>query len=44
MKEEEIAENVETVLRAIEGKLKRGMKNIKTVYLKTSMGTPVKIT
>ena len=44
MKEEEVAENVQTVLRVIEGKLKRGMKNIKTVYLKTSMGTPVKIT
>jgi len=44
MKEEEIAENVQTVLKAIEGKLKRGMKNIKTVYLKTSMGKPVKIT
>ena len=44
MKEEEIAENVQTVLKAIEGKLKRGTKNIKTVYLKTSMGKPVKIT
>jgi len=44
MKEEEIAENVQTVLKTIEGKLKRGTKNIKTVYLKTSMGTPVKIT
>ncbi len=44
MKEEEIAENVQTVLRTIEGKLKRGAKNIKAVYLKTSMGTPVKIT
>jgi large subunit ribosomal protein L1 len=44
MKEEEIAENVQTILRAIERKLKRGMKNIKTIYLKTSMGTPVKIT
>ena len=44
MKEGEIAENVQTVLKSIEGKLKRGMKNIKTVYLKTSMGKPVKIT
>jgi len=44
MKEEEIAENVQTVLKSIEGKLKRGMKNIKTVYLKMSMGKPVKIT
>jgi large subunit ribosomal protein L1 len=44
MKEEEIAENVEIVLKTIEGKLKRGMKNIKTVYLKASMGKPVKVT
>lgn len=43
MKEEEITENVQTVLKTIEGKLKRGMKNIKTGYLKTSMGKPVKI-
>ncbi len=44
MNEEKIAENVQTVLKTIEGKLKRGIKNIKTVYLKTSMGAPVKIT
>jgi large subunit ribosomal protein L1 len=43
MKEEEIAENIQTVLRALEGKLKKGTKNIKLVYIKTSMGTPVKI-
>jgi large subunit ribosomal protein L1 len=43
MKEEEIAENVQAVLRVVEGKLKRGMKNIKFAYIKTSMGTPIKI-
>ena len=43
MKEEEIAENIQAVVRVIEGKLKRGMKNIKTVYLKMSMGAPVKV-
>jgi large subunit ribosomal protein L1 len=43
MKEEEIVENIQTILRVIEGKLKRGMKNIKLAYIKTSMGTPVKI-
>jgi len=43
MKEEEIAENVQAVLRAIEGKLKRGMKNIKLAYIKTAMGQPVSI-
>jgi large subunit ribosomal protein L1 len=43
MKEEEIAENIQTILRAVEAKLKRGMKNIKSTYIKTSMGSPVKI-
>lgn len=43
MKEEEIAENVQAVLRAVESKLKKGMKNIKFAYIKTSMGTLVKI-
>jgi large subunit ribosomal protein L1 len=43
MKDEEITENVQTVLRVLEGKLKKGMKNIKFVYIKTAMGTPVKI-
>lgn len=43
MKEEEIAENVQTILRALERKLKRGIKNIKSAYVKMSMGTPVKI-
>ncbi len=44
MKEEEIAENVQTVLRTLEGKLKRGIKNIKSTYIKMSMSSPVKIT
>jgi large subunit ribosomal protein L1 len=43
MKEEELAENIQTILRGLEGKLKRGVKNIKVAYIKTSMGTPVKI-
>jgi large subunit ribosomal protein L1 len=43
MKDEEITENIQTVLRVLEGKLKKGMKNIKVVYVKTAMGTPVKI-
>ena len=43
MKEEEIAENIQAVLRVIEGKLKRGMKNIKLVYVKTAMGKPVSL-
>jgi large subunit ribosomal protein L1 len=43
MKEEELAENVQTVLRVLEGKLKKGMKNIKSATIKTSMGAPVKV-
>ncbi|HDQ06369.1 MAG TPA: 50S ribosomal protein L1 [Candidatus Bathyarchaeota archaeon] len=44
MKDEEIAENVQAVVRRIEAKLKRGIKNFRSVYLKTSMGSPVKVT
>ncbi|MCW4016261.1 MAG: 50S ribosomal protein L1 [Candidatus Bathyarchaeota archaeon] len=43
MTDEEIAENVQAVVRRIEGKLKRGIKNFKSVYLKTSMGGSVKV-
>jgi len=43
MKEEEIAENIQAVLGVIEGKLKRGIKNVKLAYIKTSMGKPVSI-
>jgi large subunit ribosomal protein L1 len=43
MTDKEIAENVQTVVRRIEGKLKRGIKNFKSVYLKTSMGSAVKV-
>ncbi|MBX5321729.1 MAG: 50S ribosomal protein L1 [Candidatus Bathyarchaeota archaeon] len=43
MKEEEIVENIQAVLRTIEGKMKRGIKNVKLVCIKTTMGAPVKI-
>lgn len=43
MKEEEITENIQAILRIMEGKLKKGMKNIKSLHIKTSMGTVVKI-
>lgn len=42
MKDDEITENVQAVLRVLERKLKRGVKNIKSINIKTSMGTPVK--
>ena len=43
MGDKEIAENVQAVVRRIEGKLKRGIKNFRSVYLKTSMGSSVKV-
>jgi len=41
--DEDLVDNIQTVLRVLEGKLKRGLKNIDIAFLKTSMGTPVKI-
>ena len=43
MADEEIAENIQAVVRRIEGKLKRGIKNIRAIHLKTTMGIPVKV-
>jgi large subunit ribosomal protein L1 len=43
MADKEIAENVQAIVRRIEVKLKRGIKNFKSVYLKTSMGSAVKV-
>jgi len=43
MTDEQLSDNIQTILRALEGKLKRGLKNIKLAFIKTSMGEPVKI-
>ena len=43
MADKEIAENVQAIVRRIEVKLKRGIKNFRSVYLKTSMGSSVKV-
>jgi large subunit ribosomal protein L1 len=43
MKTEEIIENTEEVIKKLEGKLERGMQNVKSIYIKTSMGKPVRI-
>jgi large subunit ribosomal protein L1 len=43
MKDEELVDNVMAVLRVLDGKLKRGLKNVKYAFFKTSMGEPVKI-
>ncbi len=40
---EDIAENVEAVLQRIEGKLERGRMNIRSAYIKTTMGTAVRV-
>jgi len=43
MPDEQIAENIEAVIRRLEGKLKRGLKNIRTIAIKTAMGPPIKM-
>ena len=43
MADKEIAENIQTVMRIIERKLRRGIKNVRSVCLKATMGPPVKI-
>jgi large subunit ribosomal protein L1 len=43
MKDEDLVDNTMTVLRMLDGKLKRGLKNVKYAFIKTSMGEPVKI-
>jgi large subunit ribosomal protein L1 len=43
MSDEEIAQNVQAVIRRIEGKLKKGIKNIRSIHLKTTMGPSVKV-
>jgi large subunit ribosomal protein L1 len=43
MKDEDLVENTMTVLRVLDTKLKRGLKNVKFAFIKTSMGEPVKI-
>jgi len=43
MKTEHIAENIDTILKRLEGKLERGKLNIGSVYVKTSMGPPMRI-
>jgi large subunit ribosomal protein L1 len=43
MKDEQIAENITAIIRRLEVKLKRGIKNIKSITLKTTMGKPVQM-
>lgn len=39
----EIAENISTVISIIEGKLEKGSRNIKAIYIKMTMGPTLKI-
>jgi len=43
MSDEDIAENIEAVISAVMGKLKKGIRNIKSIYVKTTMGEAVEI-
>ena len=43
MATEAISENIESVLKAIEDKLEKGRDNIRSLYVKTTMGPPVRI-
>jgi len=43
MSDEDIVDNIETVLGRIEGRLSRGIKNIASIYIKASMGPPIKV-
>ncbi|HWR63406.1 MAG TPA: 50S ribosomal protein L1 [Candidatus Thermoplasmatota archaeon] len=43
MNTEHIAENIDAILKRLEGKLERGKLNIGSVYVKTSMGPPMRI-
>jgi len=43
MVDKEIAENAQVVVGRIEGKLKRGIKNIRSIHLKTTMGPQIKV-
>jgi len=43
MNTQEIADNIDAILKRLEGKLERGKLNIGSVYVKTSMGPPIRI-
>jgi large subunit ribosomal protein L1 len=43
MPDKQVLENTQAVLSRLEGKLKKGLKNVKSVHIKTTMGQPVKI-
>ena len=43
MKPEQIADNIDAVLKRVESVLEQGSMNIKSVYVKTTMGPAVRV-
>jgi len=43
MPDQQIADNIQAVIKRLEAKLKRGAKNIRAVIVKTAMGAPVEL-
>lgn len=43
MDERKIVDNVQSVINFLEGKFEKGSRNIKSVYLKTTMGPAIKV-
>jgi large subunit ribosomal protein L1 len=43
MPDEQIAENIQVIMRRLEPKLKRGLKNIRSMIVKAAMGPPIEI-
>ncbi|MBN1281068.1 MAG: 50S ribosomal protein L1 [Candidatus Thermoplasmatota archaeon] len=43
MESQHIAENIDAILKRVEGKLERGKLNIGSVYVKTTMGPPTRL-
>jgi large subunit ribosomal protein L1 len=43
MVDDEVAENVQTVIRSVETKLSKGAKNLESINIKLTMGAPIKV-
>ena len=43
MSDNEIAENIHALMGKIEEKLKRGIQNVRSIYVKSTMGSPFKV-
>ena len=43
MSDEQLVENIQAVIGRLEAKLKKGLKNIASIYVKETMGPAVKV-